>query len=92
LERCALRKFKGKTFDKSKFGRISNLINTRTKETGQITSGTVAEVHLEVLSDDDFMHPFYRAGVLLSLQHLYFNRYLSGDREHIRPIPKKVDY
>lgn len=92
LERCALRKFNGEAFDESKFGKISNLIKIRTKETGQISSGTVAEAHLEVLSDEDFEHPFYRAGVLLSLQHLYFNRYMSGDRKHIRPIPKKIDY
>lgn len=92
LERCALRKFDGATFDKSKFGKISNLINAQAKKTGQISSGSVAEMHLRVLSNEDFEHPFYRANVLLSFQHLHFNRYMFGDGKYIRAIPKKLDF
>ena len=91
LERCALRKFDGETYDASKFGQISNKIDTQTKKTGQISSGTVAKAHLDALSSEDFEHPFYRANVLLSLQNLYFNLYVRKDGQYLREIPKKIE-
>lgn len=90
LESCALRKIDADTYNQSKFGQISNMIDTMTQSTGQITSGTVATAHLKVLTADDFEHPFYRANVLLSLQNLYYQKYLGGDKEFIRSIPKKI--
>lgn len=91
LERRALRKFNGETYDQSKFGQISNMIDTNVRSTGQIASSTVANAHLKFLTADDFEHPFYRANILLSLQHLYFHKYIGkGDEEFIRPIPKKI--
>ena len=79
-------------YEESKFGRISNLIDSMVVATGQITSGTVAKAHLQVLSERDFEHPFYRANILLSLQGLYFLKYISGDNKYIRAIPKKLDF
>lgn len=90
LERCALRIFDGETFDESKFGQLSEMIISESNASGQMTSGTVAKAYLEVLSDEDFEHPFYRANVLLSLQDIYFEMVKSGDRGYLREIPKKV--
>lgn len=90
LERCALREFDGTAFDASKFGQLSQRIMKETRETDQISSGTVAKAYLDILSDEDFEHPFYRASVLLSLQRVYFEMVRSGDRGYLREIPKKV--
>jgi len=91
LETVALRKVDGETYDESKFGRIAQQIEKETRETGQITFITVAKAHLDILSVDDFEHPFYRANILLSLQRVYFRHYVE-DRRYIRPIPKKIEY
>ncbi|MFK7785896.1 MAG: hypothetical protein AB8B56_12310 [Crocinitomicaceae bacterium] len=90
LERCALRKFDSTTYSNSKFGQISNLIDEAVHSTGQIASSTVANAHLKILSSDDFEHPFYRANILLSLQIVYYRKYVGSDEEHLRPIPKKI--
>lgn len=90
LERCALRTFDGATFDDSKFGLLSKQIISETNANGQISSGTVAKAYLDILSDEDFEHPFYRANVLLSLQTIYFGMYFEGDRTYLKEIPKKV--
>jgi hypothetical protein len=59
LERSALRKFDGESYDQSKFAKISYMIDTTVRSTGQIASSTVAKAHLKFLSADDFEHPFY---------------------------------
>ncbi|MDG1334177.1 MAG: hypothetical protein P8P74_17725 [Crocinitomicaceae bacterium] len=91
LERAALRKYDGETYDQSKFAKISHMIDTMPRSSGQISSGTVAKAHLHFLSADDFEHPFYRANILLSLQGLYFRKYVRNE-QYIRPIPKKIEY
>ena len=90
LRSYALKKFGGETYKQSKFGRISNIIDTSVHSTEQITFVTVAQAHLEILSTEDFEHPFYRANVLLSLQWIYFNHYLRHEK-YIREIPKKIE-
>ncbi len=92
LERSALRKYDGVTFDESKFGKISNSIDKQTIKTGQITCGTVAKAHLDFLSVDDFNHPFYRANILLSLQYIYYQKYMLMDRNYLKEIPNKIDF
>ncbi|NVK66660.1 MAG: hypothetical protein HWE22_18855 [Flavobacteriales bacterium] len=91
LEKAALRQVDGETFDASKFGIISNLIEEETTKTGQIASSTVALPYLEVLSVKDFEHPFYRSNVLLFLHMCYFHHYVKY-QEYIREMPKKVEY
>ena len=90
LDSCILNKFDKETYDSSKFGRISNMIDSMVTTTGQIASSTVATAHLNILSAKDFEHPYYRASVLLSLQFLYFNKYLNDDHKYIKQIPKKI--
>jgi len=91
LEKVALRKVNGETFDASKFGLISNRIEKEVHETGQIASSTIAQSYLDALSTKDFEHPFYRASVLLFIHTLYFTHYLN-DQRYVREIPKKIEY
>lgn len=91
LEKVALRKVNGETFDASKFGLISNRIEKNVTETGQIASSNVAMPHLNVLSAEDFEHPYYRANVLLFLHTLYYPYYVQ-DQKYIREIPTKIEY
>jgi hypothetical protein len=90
LETCALRKFDGETYDESKFARISYMIDTTVRSTGQVSSSAIANAHLTILNADDFEHPYYRANVLLSLQSLYFNHYVRHEN-YLREIPKKIE-
>lgn len=91
LQIKALRKFDGETYDQSKFGQISHMIDTMARSTGQISGSTVAEAHLHFLTPDDFEHPFYRANILLCLQSVYFKHYVRND-QYLREIPKKIEY
>lgn len=88
LDSCALKRFDKTEFEKSRYGRITNMIDSLVNATGQISSSTVAKSHLQVLSPQDFNHPFYRANILLSLQFNYFNKYLDQDAAYIKNIPK----
>ena len=76
LETSLKATFDGATFTSSKYGKISLRIDSLVQATGQITSSSVASSHLHYLSEKDFEHPYYRANILLSLQWLYFWKYI----------------
>ena len=90
FDSCARNNFSREAYENSKFAKISKTIDNEVKKTGQIASSTVAIPHLKFLSNDDFNHPFYRANILLSLQHMYYRKYIGKDKKHMKNIPKKI--
>lgn len=76
LETIVQEHFDDITYSSSKFGKINRRIDSLVKATGQIASSTVASSHLTILDNHDFTHPYYRANILLSLQWLYYDKYI----------------